>query len=202
MLPTQELIDYLAGRIERAYRHRRSRWYRGCSTRRVWSAAALCLWQAHVDDPNLPLDCELFVESQGIAETFGDPWEELAQPGAAGRYRARVYRIIRRLRAELKREVRLAGRALEQDSPSSTAVLSVNNRLSALGCYIAAHRAGMPELAARFAADATEQHRSCPLYQIASIPLLSNDLYPFEDSSMCYNAEHVVSSKKKLTVLN
>ena len=202
MLPTQELIDYLADRIERAYRHRRSRWYRGCSTRRVWSAAALRLWQTHVDDPCLPLDCELYVESQGMAGTFGDPWEELAQPGAARLYRARVYGIIRRLRAELKREVRLADRALGQDFSSSFAVLSVNKRLSALGCYIAAHRAGMPELAARFAAGAIEQHRSCPLYQVASIPLLSNDLYPFAESSMGYDAAPVVSSKKKLTVLN
>ena len=83
VLPTQELIDQLAERIERAYTLRRQRWCRGCSTRRVWSAAALRLWQAHVDDPQLPLDCELYVASQVINESLSDPWSELAQP--AGR---------------------------------------------------------------------------------------------------------------------
>ncbi len=61
-------------RIERAYALRRAGWDRGCSTRRVWAAAALCLWQAHVDDPTLPLDSELFVASQPITGSLGDPW--------------------------------------------------------------------------------------------------------------------------------
>ena len=92
---------------------RRAGWDRGCSTRRVWAAAAMCLWQAHADDPTLPLDSELFVASQSITGSLGDPWSELTQPDAGRRYRSQVRRIVERLRAELSREVQLAERRME-----------------------------------------------------------------------------------------
>jgi hypothetical protein len=202
VLPTQELIDHLAQRIERAYTLRRPQWCRGCSTRRVWSAAALRLWQAHVDDPRLPLDCELYVASQTIIPALSDPWSELAQPEAAARYRCRVLRIIRRLRSELRREVRRAERYIDADAGTGATSLAPNSRLSPLGCYIAAQRAGQPELANRFAAAAARQHGSCPLYRPASIPLLSADLYPVNRCSVARKVDVVASPPKKLTVLN
>jgi hypothetical protein len=202
VLPTQELIDHLADRIERAYILRRPHWCRACSTRRVWSAAALRLWQAHVDDPRLPLDCELFVASQTITPALSDPWSELAQPEAAVRYRSRVLWIIRRLRAELKREIRLAERRIQEHDGIRAVALSPTSRLSPLGCYIAAQRAGLTELAERFTAAAAQQHCSCPLYRSASIPLLRADLYPVNGSTVVRDAENGVSTPKKLTVLN
>ena len=80
MLPTQEMIDRLADRIERAFRLKRCNWRRGCSTPRIWSAAATILWQVHCENPEIPLDPELFVASQPIAASFGDPWASLGRP--------------------------------------------------------------------------------------------------------------------------
>jgi hypothetical protein len=200
VLPTQELIDELAERIERAYALRRAQWCRGCSTRRVWSAAALRLWQARIDDPELPLDCELYVASQPVTDSFSDPWSDLAQPEAARRYRSRVRWIIRRLRSELKREVRLAERAIQEEEELVTPC--ANGRISPLGYYIAAHRAGRAELAGRFAAAATEQHRSCPLYRPASSPLIASDLYPDDGLIAGQDAEDRVSSPKAWIVMN
>jgi hypothetical protein len=202
VLPTQELIDQLAERIERAYTLRRQPWSRSCSTRRVWSAAALCLWQAHVDDPQLPLDCELFVASQMINESLSDPWSELAQPAAARRYRTQVLRIVRRLRSELSKEVRLAERAIGETGKNGDMALPANNRISPLGYYIAAQRSGMPELADRFVAAAANQHRSCPLYQFASITLLAADLYPAEESAKEAIPPSGIRAARKLIVMN
>jgi hypothetical protein len=202
VLPTQDVIDRLANRIERAYSLRRAQWWRGCSTRRVWSAAALRLWQAHVDDPQLPLDSELFVASQPITDSLSDPWSELAQPDAARRYSAQVRRIIRQLRSELTREVRVAERSIRRDREIRPGLLAENRRLSPLGCYIAALRAGRADLARRFAAAAAEQHRSCPLYRSASLSLLPADLYPFDDFSGERKAEDEVRTSKKSIVLN
>ena len=202
VLPTQDVIDQLADRIERAYSLRRAQWWRNCSTRRVWSAAALRLWQAHVDDPQLPLDSELFVASQPISSALSDPWSELTQPEAARRYRSQVRRIIRRLRAELKQEVDLAERAIREDHEIRATVLVQNRRLSPLGCYIAAHRSHRADLAGGFAAAAAEQHRSCPLYQQASAAFLPVELYPIPDAPAGPEAESKNRTSKKLAVLN
>jgi hypothetical protein len=202
VLPTQETIDQLADRIERAYALRRAGWDRGCSTRRVWAAAALCLWQAHVDDPSLPLDSELFVASQPIAGSFGDPWVELTEPEARRRYRAQVRRIVRRLRAELTREVRRAERLLGEGRRVSVASLCQDSRLSPLGCYIAAHRIGRADMAGRFTRGAVEQHRSCPLYRLASLSLLPADCYPIDDPSIVPELTGVVRNPRKSIVMN
>jgi hypothetical protein len=202
VLPTQELIDHLAERIERAYTLRRGRWRRGCSTRRIWSAAAARLWQAHVESPWLPLDCELYVASQPLTDSLSDPWSELAQPEAARRYRSQVRRIVRGLRSELRREVRLAERSIRRHREINTALLGGNTRLSPLGCYIAAQRAGRADLAARFVAAVAEQHRSCPLYQSACASLLPADLYPVNDSSQEPEAGDTIRKYNKYIIMN
>jgi hypothetical protein len=202
VLPTQEVIDQLGDRIERAYSLRRAQWWRGCTTGRVWSAAALRLWQAHVEDRELPLDSELFVASQPISGTLGDPWSELTQPEAARRYRSRVRRIIRRLRTELQREVRRAERSIREDGETGIGRLAGDGRLSPLGCYIAAHRANRADLAGRFAAAAARQHGSCPLYRQASTTLLADDLYPTNHPSAAHQAGDEVRSIKELVTMN
>ena len=179
MLPTQEVLDQLAGRVERAYALRRPRWWRGCSTSRVWYAAALRLWEAHADDPErVPLDAELYVASQPISVPLADPWTELAQPEAARRYRSSVQRIVRQLRAELKREIGLAERSIRRGVGISTVLKRKSHRLSPLGCFLVAQRAGRPDLAGCFAAAAADQHRSCPLYRTASLALVPAEFYP------------------------
>ena len=86
MLQTHEFIGHLAGRIENAYGLRKSLWRRGCSTNRVWHAAAQRLWEAHAVDPlRIPLDAELFVASQPISALLVDPWTELAHPESGRR---------------------------------------------------------------------------------------------------------------------
>ena len=84
MLPSQEVIDRLATRIERAFTLRSSTWYRGCSTPRVWSAGAMILLQVSMEDPEIPVDPELFVASQPIHGPFADPWNTLALEAAGG----------------------------------------------------------------------------------------------------------------------
>ncbi len=201
VLPTQETIEHLADRIERAYALRRDGWYRGCSTRRVWSAAALCLWQAKVDDPALPLDSELFVASQPLSESASDPWIDLAQPEAGRRYRRQVRRIIKRLRAELAREVRLAERRMEHPDVTPS-VLSRDPRLSPMGCYIAAHRTGRTEWAGHFANGAVRQHHGCPLYQTATLSLLPADRYPLAESPPTEGLVHDRRHFRKSIVMN
>jgi hypothetical protein len=202
VLPTQETIDGLADRIERAYSLRRPHWFRGGSTRRVWSAAALRLLQAHLEDPRLPLDSELFVASQPITGSLSDPWTELVQPEAARRYRLQIHRIIRRLRSELRREVALAERSIRQNQAADYTSLARNRRLSPLGCYIAAQRAGRFDLARRFVAAAADQHRSCPLYEAASVDLLPAEHYPVIDAPAEHEAEAKIRASKKAIVLN
>jgi hypothetical protein len=202
VLPTQEIIDHLAGRIERAYALRRSGWDRGCSTGRVWAAAALRLWQSHVDDPALPLDSELFVASQPIAGPLGVPWAELTQPEAGRRYRSQVRRIVRRLRRELKREVRRAEEWLGGGGRLVISSLAQDTHLSPLGCYIAAHRAGRADIAGHFAGAAMEQHRACPLYQVASLSFLPADCYPADASAGLREPPAASRTFKKSIVMN
>ena len=198
MLPTYEVLDHLAGRIEQAYALRRPRWLRGCSTSRVWYTAALRLWEAHTGDPvRVPLDPELFVASQPISAPFSDPWTELAHPESARRYRTAVRRIVRQLRAELKRELVAAERSIREGHEIGGVLGRKNHRLSSLGSYILARRAGRDDLAERFAAAAASQHRSCPLYRSASLAFIPAEFYPDENlvlereeqSSHCVVAE-------------
>ena len=184
VLPTQETLDRLADRIERAFELRRSNWYRGCSTSRIWSAAATILWEVQAGDPTIPLDPELFVASQPLTASFTDPWSTLAQPQAGRRYRRNVRRIIRRLRNELKREVRLTEDLLRQGRALTKIIGSRDPRVSPLGLYIVAQRTARPDLAARLRRGAIEQHQCCPLYRSACLAFLPPELYPMEGSNL------------------
>ena len=189
VFPSQVIVDHLSSRIQQAYALRRPDWRGGCSTSRVWSAAAGRLWGAHRADPaRVPLDPELFVASQPIAVSFADPWSELAQPESARRYRSSLRRIIRRLRDELKREVVRAERMIRRGRDISE-VLETGKRISPLGCFIVAVRAGRHELANCFAQAAAAQNRACPLCRIASLALLPTELYPVEKPSATHELE-------------
>lgn len=186
VLATQATLDGLAERIEQAYRLRRSGWYRGCSTDRVWSTAAAILVQLHQEDPTLPIDPELYVAVQPVSTPgagFDDPWVGLTQAAAARRYRRRVREMIRELRVELRAEVRFAERRISRGEAIGKVLLSPHQRLSPLGCYIVAIRAERIDLGERFRVAAVEQHRSCPLYRAASGQLLPPDFYPVGERS-------------------
>ena len=60
----------------------------------------------------------------------------------------------------------------------------------------------MPELADRFAIPAAEQHRSCPLYRLASLPFVSSDLYPSGQLSVDAIPDNELRTPKKLIVMN
>lgn len=183
MLATQDMIELLAKRIERAYGLHRHGWNPGCSTTRVWALAASILIEAHRADPALPLDPELYVASQTREGSFADPWKELTQPSSVRRYRCRVRRIIRALKAELCGEVQRAERLVGRGSAIEDILLEESRSLSPLGRFIAAQRAGRYDLAKRLFQGAAHQHRSCPLYREASLFLLSPELYPVDASA-------------------
>lgn len=177
---SQTEIDLLAGRIERAYERRGARWNAACSTGRVWASAARALCQCRHQDPEFPVDPELYVAAQGVDPESSDPWSDLASPQAVERYRRRIRSIIRQLRSELLREIRLAERSIRLGRSPSDVLADRTSRLSPLGRYIVARRARRPDLAERWSREALEQHRSCPLYRNASIELLPLDEYPCE----------------------
>ncbi len=202
VLPTQETLDRLADRIERAFMLRRSNWYRGCSTPRIWSAAATILWEVHFQDPTIPLDPELFVASQPLTASFADPWTCLAQPEAGHRYRQSVRRIIRRLRTELKREIRLTEDLLRQGRVLSMIIGSGDARLSPLGLCIAAHQAARPDLAGRLRAGAIAQHNCCPLYRSACLAFLPAELYPMEAPCRSVEAKGTYELRREIGSYN
>jgi hypothetical protein len=172
-------IEQLAGRIERAYwrRHRHdSPW--DAPDARLWDLVARALVEAHQADPRLPLDPELFVVCQPASPVRDDPWQELAASGAIDRYRRRVRRIVRGLRRELESEVRRAEARIRRGVPLDSMVARPSGRLSALGGYIVALRAGRPELAESLMEAVHDQHAGCPLYRLAARRLLPADAYP------------------------
>jgi hypothetical protein len=182
VLPSQKEIDRLADRIEHAFNLRYPQWYRGCSTTRVWSSAAMVLWQVHSEHAEIPLDPELFVASQPPRESV-DPWSILARPEAGQRYKGRVRKIIQLLRAELRREIRRVVREVRGGTSLSCVLTRNDSRVSPLGIYIAAHRYGRTDLAARVLSRAALQHERCPLYRWACLPLLPAELYPPDDAT-------------------
>lgn len=170
--------EELAGRIERAYLRRHPRWSAGCTTSRVWEAAASTLMRVHLADRSIPADPELYVATQPIGGRWADPWSELTRTKSARRYRSQIRRIVAKLRGELRREIRRAEARVVAGLAIESILLPSNSRLTALGGFIVASRAGRPDLTLRLEGSAAEQHRSCPLYRQAALAFLSDELYP------------------------
>ncbi len=178
VLTTQSVIEALAVRIELAYRRRRPGWRDGSSTPRVWQVAAETLIRAGQADLSMPLDPELFVASQPCTSAQANPWNEVTGLPAVERYKARVAEIVRVLRDELIAEIRHVETRSGRGESIANILHSRTRRLSPLGRYIVAHRAGRLSLANRFVREALEQHRSCPLYRQAVAGLLAPEAYP------------------------
>jgi hypothetical protein len=108
---------------------------------------------------------------------------------------------VRRLRSELKREVSRAERLVRRGHDICE-VLEAEGRISPLGSLIVVLRAGRVDLADGFTGPAVAQHRSCPLYQRASITLLPADCYPVETLAGLHEAESQQRAEKVLLSLN
>mgnify|MGYP006876300269 CR=1 FL=1 len=183
-LTTQHEIDGLARRIRQSYHARGMEWNDGCSTMRVWTAAAQLLAQVHGEDPAIPMDPELFVASQSLRPGLGDAWGDLTSAAAGEAYRKRVRGIVRQLERELNREITHAERLIMRGRPIHEVLGGDDVRLSALGRYIVAVRAGRPDLAVLLQEGAVLQHRSCPLYRSASLAFLAAEHYPAAESRL------------------
>ncbi|WP_435007903.1 hypothetical protein P12x_005167 [Tundrisphaera lichenicola] len=184
MLATQDAIEVLADRIERAYRRRYPNWNSIGLTPGVWESAATRLLEASDFKPTIPIDPELFVAVQSVDHSRPDPWSELTQERSLGRYLRALERIVGQLRQELIREVRRAESRLLRGMTLDELVESGAKGISPLALYILTHRAGRHDLSVRLANEAVEQHRSCPLYLQASRSLLPNHAYPQDFSSL------------------
>jgi hypothetical protein len=171
------MIGSLADRIEQAYMRRYPDWTPARTSAGVWAAAAAGLSMLHRNVPSVPVDPEMFVAVQP-KRAWADPWADLAQESALRRYRRHVRRIIAQLREEIRDEVRAAERSVRRGSSLATVLSESGGRLSALGRYVLARRAGLYDLAERLRPEAERQHRSCPLYQQACRSLLPTDAYP------------------------
>jgi hypothetical protein len=103
----------------------------------------------------------------------------------------------------LDREVRRA-EGLVSEGRSLACVLRLRDaRLSALGLYITAQRAGRPDLADRLRLGAIEQHRGCPLYRPATRTLLPVELYPVDDlAEGTAKAKEIPLAPRKIASLN
>jgi hypothetical protein len=192
VLASQSFIDRLANQIEHAFAlHPESRWH-GYSSRGLWTAAARRLWQVHLDNPELPLDANLFVAAQRFGKASQNPWSQLTEQESVDRYRSQVKRIVKLLRTELKGEIRFVERSILRGSDLESLLMTDHPRLSPLGRFIAAHRFERQDLAAHFAEPATLQHHACPLYRAASRSLLPADLYPVQDFTPAHIADAAI----------
>lgn len=178
MTPQRMLKDSLVRRLEQAYRLRHPDWRDSCRSDRVWSVAANILIEVNVQDPSIPVDPELYVAAQPLSTHWADPWAELACPAAARRFRRQVRQMILTLRNEIRREVRRAEAKMRHGIGVESVLLPSNHSLTALGCFIVAHRAGRADLAWQFSGLVEEQHQACPLYRQAARGLLPHQLYP------------------------
>lgn len=183
-LTTQREIDGLARRIRQSYHARGMAWNDGCSTMRVWTAAAQLLAHVHGEDPAIPMDPELFVASQSLRPGVGDAWGDLTSAAAGEAYRKTVRGIVRQLERELNREITHAERLITRGRPVHEVLGEQDARLSSLGRYIVAVRAGRPDLAVEFQDGVLLQHRSCPLYRPASLAFLAAEHYPAAESQL------------------
>ncbi len=178
MICSQDAIDHLASRIERAYRRRNPGWSSFGPNRGIWESAASRLLEISIDSPQLPIDPELFVAVLTPGGIAPDPWSELTQRSSRTRYLKALRSIIKRLRRELKSELRLAECLLAGGMDLDELLDDRWDRISPLTRYILAVRGTRYDLVLRLRAAAQAQHRSCPLYRQASRSLMPTHAYP------------------------
>jgi len=183
---SQDAIELLADRIERAYRRRHPRWHSVGLTPGVWGSAAARLSEITAGFRDYPVDPELFVAAQLDGGTRRDPWAELTQQRSLRRYVVAVRKIVGQLREELKDEVRRAERRLIRGTSLEDLLDADGARISPLTRYILARRAGRDDLSSRHREAAEGQHRACPLYRLAALSVLPGEAYPTPEADGSY----------------
>jgi hypothetical protein len=171
-------IDLVADRIERAYTRRH--FDAPCYTwdARIWSLAAMALLEENRRTRWLPIDPELFVASLCESERPADPWADLAPRVAIRRYRRRIVHIVKKLRAELRREVARVESEISSGKPLERLLSRRRRWLSPMGRYVVAYRAGREDLLDDLRSAARDQHDACPLYRRACAGLVPESAYP------------------------
>ena len=182
LVPPPRVASDIASRLERAYRRLYPQLGLECSRfGMVWEAAAAALIGLNQRDAMYPVDPELFVACQVDQGHADDPWTFLANPKAIARYKKSIRHIVTRLRRELRSELRRIETNLEMGQTLEYALQQAGSRLSPLGRFIAAVRAGRTDLARSYRSACEEQHRACPLYRAAVSGLIAPHLYPVDE---------------------
>jgi hypothetical protein len=178
---SQDALDQIADRIERAYRRNYPGWVASGLTPGVWSSAAARLLEIPAEFASYPVDPELFVAVQVRSRFSPDPWSELTQRRSIVRYLKALKRIATQLRDDLNAEVQRAECRMIRGLSLDVVLETEGHRISPLACYILAHRAGRSDLSLKYRASAERQHQSCPMYRLASRSLLPSHAYPSTD---------------------
>lgn len=195
MIATQNNLDQLADRIERAYHLRHPNWLATGLTPGVWTAAAVRLHEVVAAHSFLPVDPELFVAAQSYKTFRRDPWCELTQEGACKAYRSAVRKIIRQLKRELAGELRRATRFLEAQGTLDELVASARSKVSPMIKLMLCHQNDRSDLALHVNSAAEAQHLACPLYRIACKNLIPGDLYPLPNQKILLQPRIVAQSR-------
>ena len=178
VISTQNNLDQVAERIERAYRRRHSTWLATGLTPGVWTAAAVRLNDVSHNRVVLPIDPELFVAVQNYKSFRRDPWRELTQEGSVKTYRFAVRKIISQLKIELAAEMRWSKRFLEAGGSLDEVMAISKSRVSPITKLVLCHRQQRQDLAETIRPAAEAQHLACPLYQFAYRNLMPSLSYP------------------------
>lgn len=177
MITTQNSLDLLAARIERAYRLRHPSWLPTGLTPGVWVAAAKRLLDVE-HASSIPIDPELFVAVQDFKAFRRDPWRELTQERATRSYKVAVRGLVRQLKVELAGELRWSRRFFDAGHSLDDLLALTKSRVSPMMKLVLCLEQRRPDLACVVRPAAEAQHLSCPLYQIASRRWLSGQAYP------------------------
>jgi len=178
VIPTQNNLDQVAERIERAYRRRHPTWTATGLTPGVWTAAAVRLADVSHGDVSLPIDPELFVAVQNYQSFRRDPWRELTQEGAVKIYRSAVRKIIQQLKAELADEMKRSKRFLEAGGSLDEVLANSKSRVSPITKFVLCHRQKRQDLVEVIRPAAQAQHLACPLYRFACENLVPSLFQP------------------------
>lgn len=178
VIPTR-LVNQIAARIEGAYRRSLQGSHPLCDLDDgVWVQTAQFLIVLNRENPELPLDPELYVLSQIQPEISYDLSQRLMGREAVARYRHWINRIVRNLRRELKGEIRCIRRWIKRGLALDEALNVPSHKVSPLGRYLTAYLAGRPEVAADYLLACAAQHDSCPLYRQAFLAFAPSQAYP------------------------
>ena len=178
MIRTSRELGKIVQRLETAFQVRYPQFTRVAIDSRLWEILVVDLLEAHRKSRWLPIDPELFIACQTARENLLDPWSQLSPTVAIRAYCVQVRKIIRSLRAELRKELRTLARA-DRSGTLSKIYEHESRSVSSLAKHLYAIREELVGYAEKYRLPAYRQHLGCPLYAEAAKPLLPGSVYPF-----------------------